>query len=341
MKQEAQEEEVHVSPASYALERSLRRALRNHKRAQKKLKTEPVHDFRVALRRCRSLAEGFSAIDPDPVWRQLRKAAKRIQRGMSDLRDVQVLQNWLKPLQLASGPAGEALASHFEKKERRARKEARTALDSFRRRRWKRWSRRLPARAELIPAGERRLARLVLGQLAKVIDLHERWSKQPMPESWHELRVTVKRFRYMVESFLPEKSEAWSTQLERAQDLLGEGHDLDVLHALLLKLGRKKSLPKTALRQSLRRVDVEARTRRKEYVSLISECAQRNGRGIHIAESTPATVWNRWRAELEALASVNRRGGEELSRSAASRALRAKAPANQYPDRPRRISSAR
>ena len=338
-----QDGEVHVSPASYALERSLRRALRSHKRALKKLKTDPVHDFRVALRRCRSLAEGFSAIDPDPVWRRLRRAARRIQRGMSDLRDVQVLENWLKPLKLISGPAGTALTSHFEKRERRARKEARSSLNSFDRKRWKRWSRRLPARAELIPVSERRLAQLVLGQLASVIDFHERWTRQPIPEIWHELRVTVKRFRYMVESFLPEKSEAWSTQLARTQDLLGEGHDLDVLHDLLLKLGRKKSLPKTAISQSLRRVDSEARKRRNEYVSLISERAHRNGRetGIHVAESAPPAVWNRWRAELEALASVNRQGGEELSRSTARRASRAMARASQYPNRPRRISSAR
>ena len=337
------EDDIHVSAASYALERSLGRALRNHKRALKKLKSDPVHDFRVALRRCRSLAEGFSAIDPDPVWRRLRKAAKRIQRGMSDLRDVQVLQNWLKPLKLVSGPAGKALASHFEKKERVARKEARTALNSFHRKRWKRWSRRLPARAELIPVSERRLAQLVLEQLNRVVELHQQWSKQPNAENWHELRVTVKRFRYMVESFLPEKSEAWSTQLEQAQDLLGEGHDLDVLHALLLKLGRKKSLRKTNVTQSLRRVDAEARKRRKEYVLLISEAAQRNGTEtrIHVAESSPPAIWNRWRAELEALASVNRRGGEELSSSTTRRALRARAPANQYPDRPGRISSAR
>src|SRR5947209_6913474 len=73
-----QNDEVRVSPASQALERSIRRALRNHKRAQKKLKTDPVHDFRVALRRCRSLAEGFSAIDPGHRSpRALDEAAKR------------------------------------------------------------------------------------------------------------------------------------------------------------------------------------------------------------------------------------------------------------------------
>ncbi len=339
-----QNDEVRVSPASQALERSIRRALRNHKRAQKKLKTDPVHDFRVALRRCRSLAEGFSAIDPDPVWRRLRKASKGVQRGMSDLRDVQVLEHWLKPLRLTSGPAGQALASHFKKRERRAKKEARSSLKSFPRKRWKRWSRRLPARAELIPVNERRLAQLVLEQLTRVIDLHERWTKQPSAETWHELRVTVKRFRYMVESFLPQKSESWSAELERTQDLLGEGHDLDVLHDLLLKLARKNFLPKTAVSQFLRRVDSAAQKRRKEYVSLICKPGHRNGQdsGIHQAENASAAMlWGHWQTELNELASINRQGGEESSRSAPRRALRARARANQYPHRPRRISSAR
>ena len=30
---------------------------------------EPVHDLRVALRRCRSLADGMRFIDPDPSWK--------------------------------------------------------------------------------------------------------------------------------------------------------------------------------------------------------------------------------------------------------------------------------
>jgi CHAD domain-containing protein len=338
------QDDVHVSPASQALERSIRRALRNQKRAQKKLKPGPVHDFRVALRRCRSLAEGFSAIDPDPAWRRLRKASKRLQSGLSDLRDVQVLENWLKPLRLTAGLAGKALASHFNKQERRAKREARSSLKSFPRKRWKRWLRRLPVRAELIPVNERRLAQLVLEQLTRVIDLHGRWTKQPSAETWHELRVTVKRFRYMVESFLPEKSEAWSAELERAQDLLGEGHDLDVLHDLLVKLSRKKSLPKTTVSQFLRRVDRAAQNRRKEYVSLVSTPPHRNGRGSsadYTPSPSPQMLWDRRRSELAGMASINRQGGEESSRSAPRRALRVRARASRYPDRPRRISSAK
>ena len=337
-------DDVRISSTSRALERSLQRALRNHKRALRKLKTNPVHDFRVALRRCRSLAEGLSAIDSDPVWGRLRKAAKRQQRALSDLRDAQVLTNWLKPLRLARGPVGRALASYFKKHERRARREAERSLKTFPRKRWKCWLRRLPAGTELICVNQSRQAQLVLEQLVRIIDLHERWTKQPSAEIWHDLRVGVKRFRYMVESFLPEESEAWSTEVQKAQDLLGEGHDLDVLHELILKLARKKSLPKTAVSESLRRIEKAAQKRQTEYVSLISQPAHRNGSG---RAGTPAdgagvaNLWDRWRAELNAMASVNGQGGAGSSKSKRKRASHVAARANQYPDRPRQISSTR
>jgi CHAD domain-containing protein len=335
--------EVQVSTTSRALERSLQRALRNHKRARKRLKTEPVHDFRVALRRCRSLAEGLSAIDSDPVWRRLRKAAKRQQSALSDLRDLQVLQNWLKPLRVTKGPVGRALASYFKKHERRARRDAERSLKSFPRKRWKRWLRRLPAGTELIRVSQRRQAELVLEQLTRIIDLHERWTKESSADIWHDLRVSVKRFRYMVESFLPTESEAWSAELQKAQDLLGEGHDLDVLHELVSKLARKKSLPKTAARQSLRRIEAAARKRKAEYLALISQRSHRNGSGASAnspERENEATLWDRWRAELGAVASVNGRGGAGSSRSKHKTTLHVAARANQYPDKPRQISSA-
>jgi CHAD domain-containing protein len=335
-------EEVHVSRASEALNRSLQRALRHQKQARTKLKANPVHDFRVALRRCRTLAEGLSAIDPDPIWRRLRKAAKRLQGGMSDLRDVQVLEGWLKPLRLTSGPAARALGSHFKKEERRAKREARKALKSFPRKRWKRWLRRLPEKAELIPASERRWAQMVLEQLTRVIGLHEAWTKQANALNWHKLRVAVKRFRYMVESFLPQKGEAWGAKLQRAQDLLGEGHDLDVLHELMVKLSRKKRLPKTAVSQFLRRVESEAKKRRQDYVALVSGEPNRNFRDAGATEASASAdiLWNRWRAELTAMARVNRRGAEGSAKSAPTRGLRATARANRYPNTQRRISSA-
>jgi len=39
---------------------------------------DPVHDLRVALRRCRSLADGLMALDPDPDWKAMKKAGRRL-----------------------------------------------------------------------------------------------------------------------------------------------------------------------------------------------------------------------------------------------------------------------
>ena len=45
---------------------------------------------------------------------------------------------------------------------------------------------------------------------------------------YHRLRIAIKRFRYIVENFLPLQHAAWSDDLKQVQDLLGEVHDLDV-----------------------------------------------------------------------------------------------------------------
>jgi exopolyphosphatase/guanosine-5'-triphosphate,3'-diphosphate pyrophosphatase len=53
--------------------------------------------------------------------------------------------------------------------------------------------------------------------------------KTARPEAFHRLRIGLKKFRYVVENFLPEQHQHWSGGLKRVQDALGEIHDLDVL----------------------------------------------------------------------------------------------------------------
>ena len=59
---------------------------------------DPVHDLRVALRRCRSLADGLMALDPDPDWKAMKKAGKRLFQRLGALRDVQVMMEWVEKL---------------------------------------------------------------------------------------------------------------------------------------------------------------------------------------------------------------------------------------------------
>src|SRR3954447_11808241 len=71
------------------------------KNARAGFEADPVHDLRVAIRRCRSIAEGFVVLDPHPAWKRMRKAARPVFQALGDLRDVQVLLEWVDKL---SGP---------------------------------------------------------------------------------------------------------------------------------------------------------------------------------------------------------------------------------------------
>src|SRR5271168_3304127 len=59
---------------------------------------DPVHDLRVAIRRCRSMADGFLSVDPDPEWKQMKKLGKPLFSSLGVLRDAQVMAEWVTRL---------------------------------------------------------------------------------------------------------------------------------------------------------------------------------------------------------------------------------------------------
>jgi CHAD domain-containing protein len=325
-----------VLHASEALEHALGRAVSNQKRART-LDPEAIHKLRVALRRCRSLGEALSTVDSRPVWKRLRKACRKQQEGLSDLRDIQVMSGWVKRLRLTGGNAGAVLGKNFRKQERRAIRKAQASLTSFPRKRWKRWLRRLPDRVESISATEDRWAWLVIEKLDEVTGLHQQWREHANSETWHQLRVTAKRFRYLTESLLPELAHSWSRSMKRVQDLLGEGHDLDVLRDRIQQVARKKSLSKKLLHEWLNRIERAREQKTQGYLDLIYGSAKASA-GVHDNQSDPHTLWNHWRAEIATPSRLNLPAVAEFSRSASSRGSRARARASQDPGRRHRIS---
>jgi CHAD domain-containing protein len=67
---------------------------------------DPVHDLRVALRRCRSMADGLRAMDPDPAWKAMKKAGKSLFQRLGELRDVQIMMEWTEKLYPIPAPVG-------------------------------------------------------------------------------------------------------------------------------------------------------------------------------------------------------------------------------------------
>jgi exopolyphosphatase/guanosine-5'-triphosphate,3'-diphosphate pyrophosphatase len=271
---------------------------------------DPVHDLRVALRRCRSMADGMMAMDPDCDWKAMKKAGKKLFQCLGTLRDVQIMMEWIEKLHPApvedaagapaasgeqktsdsnssqiragrSDPAAQALFEILVKRESEQKHEARAALDKFDRKEWKQWSKALPQRATRIRRGSAVFKHLALERWTAARELHTRALRNRSQVAFHTLRIGIKRFRYIVENFLPVEHKAWSNDLKHMQDLLGEVHDLDVLWATALSC---QVFPEEALRRNWHTRILEERSRRiEEY-----------------RKSTvgPDSLWERWRAGL-------------------------------------------
>ena len=301
-----------------ALSRFLRRVLQEQAAAQDELAADTVHDLRVALRRCRSLAEGFAELDGHREWRQLRKAARRLQRGLAQLRDAQVMAGWVRRLGFtgaAAGAPGSAVAASLRRDERKARRAARKALADVSRKRWKRWRQRLPQRAGRLAENPSAFADLALRRASEAAALERRWRRGGSQLAAHRLRIAVKRFRYTVESFLPEQYAAWGRNLRRMQDCLGEIHDLDVLRGGILQLAKEESFSPQILRTWLRRMERARRERVERYRKAVSANQKSARRGA------PAPVlWDRWSRELYSMAWINPPKSAAASGSEASAA---------------------
>ncbi len=225
---------------------------------------DPVHDLRVALRRCRSMADGLMALDPHPDWKAMKKAGKKLFQSLGELRDVQIMMDWIEKLEPhirtaaptespalpaapdaqpstltgASSnnepnsdhdPAAHALLQILKQRESEQKRQAKAALEQFDRKQWRHWARSLPARAAHIRPGSALFKHLALERWISARELHNRALRNGSAVSWHNLRIGIKRFRYIVENFLPAEHALWSRDLKLMQDALGEVHDLDVL----------------------------------------------------------------------------------------------------------------
>jgi CHAD domain-containing protein len=191
--------------------------------------TDAVHDLRVAIRRCRSVAAAMEEIDPDPAWPEMRKVARKLFRSLGALRDAQVLNEWVKKLAPESDAVRTQLQAAFESNEPKLRENVIRTASKFDPKIWKGLERKLRQRARLVPHGSLAAECLALERFEQAKELHAKALRTEKPRPWHALRIGLKRFRYTVESLLPERYNLWSDNLKRLQDLLGEVHDLDVL----------------------------------------------------------------------------------------------------------------
>jgi exopolyphosphatase/guanosine-5'-triphosphate,3'-diphosphate pyrophosphatase len=272
------------------------------------------------------MADALRAIVPDPNWKKMKKAGKRLFQKLGDLRDTQVMMEWVErldpadagmartspereskgpspassqssqnsgdtkdsaaaqkapPDQEARNQASQALLEILSHREDEQKHEAKVALDEFDRKQWRQWSKFLPQRATRFRPGSSLFKHLALERWTEARELHHCALRNRSQAAFHGLRIGIKRFRYVVENFLPAEHKAWSDQLKQIQDLLGEVHDLDVLWTTALSC----------------RVFPNEDSKKRWHARILEERTKRIERYRHMMTG-PNALWHVWRKAL-------------------------------------------
>lgn len=271
-----------ISKKRAGLDVWMQRALEKAASIEPDWDADEVHDLRVALRRCRTMAEALSEVSAGSGWRKLKKGSRGLFHTLGALRDTQVQRAWVKRL----GPAGDPVRKHMLRllggEEKKQKELAARALDAFDRKEWKKLARKLPAKAEFFPLGSVVFQRLALAKLNEAVELYQQARKRRSAVAWHRLRIGLKEFRYIVENFLPERYEVWAADLKVMQDQLGDVHDLDVLRGRLRKEASR--LDAATLARWIENIATARKARLDEFVA---------------KASGPESPWLVWRAGFQ------------------------------------------
>ncbi len=219
---------------------------------------EALHDFRVGLRRLRSLARAYRVYLKDSISGKLASRLKKAARLTSKARDAEVHLAWIRSkssrvrkgewagvrwvserLEPRSGGAAAGGVKDWAKSFKRLAEVLQKRLSSYRVR--VRRGRPAPTLEFKTAAASLLLehCRDLRGRVAAISRGHR--------EALHDARISAKRLRYLLEPLvcLLEGGEGVLERMRALQDLLGEINDLQALEPILRadRAAAKKELP--------------------------------------------------------------------------------------------------
>jgi CHAD domain-containing protein len=239
---------VRLTPAQGArklLKRRCRALRENARRVRHKPDPERLHDFRVALRKTRTLLT-FSERAGLTVRRPTKSALRELAAASGALRDCEITRQQLAQFWGELDPADEWFVRECEVlldiSERRAAKDLRAILHEHRQ--------ALKARNGVEENREAASARDTLqGALARHLLALLREMEEhslSLAEQLHALRIAVKNLRYTLEVVAGKRDRELLEDLKRVQTHLGVIHDLDHTIDVLQRWLRQRVHPASA-----------------------------------------------------------------------------------------------
>jgi CHAD domain-containing protein len=219
------------------------------------LDPEWLHDYRVALRRSRSILREMKGVFPEREAERFAAGLKRIGEVTSPLRDWQVLLAAFSDYEAAVPevlrPALAPLRVLLEHKAALSHRDLSQYLASPGYRRWmetwRRFLARNPAKRPVAPNAARPVGEVSDRRIWKAYQRFVRAAAaldaESPAESFHALRKKGKSLRYLLETFGPLHGEGTPRRLvaplKKLQEVLGGLQDASVHRAHLLTLGRE------------------------------------------------------------------------------------------------------
>jgi CHAD domain-containing protein len=257
-----------TNPEKVGLPYWMDRVFEVHSKVGGELAVEPLHDLRVALRRCILIAEVMRNLDPGSDWKSLRKTGRRLFNGLGGSRDAHVLAEWIVKLGSPGDPSTSLLLESLKSGNEKEHAAAKDAVKKFDRKQWRVWTRELSSHYRHVAADRPACESLLIEMWNAVMVLHRRAQKSRSRIAYHRLRVGLKKFRYAVENFFPSVYPTWAPDLKFAQDALGEMHDLSVLRQAVIK---DKQVTDEETRSAwLKKLDAEWFARLRQYRAKMS-----------------------------------------------------------------------
>jgi len=203
------------SPEHRGLTHWMERVLKQLDALQTAPDKDAVHDLRVAIRRCRSIGAVMREVDPAPAWHEMRSLPKKLFRKLGELRDTQIMDEWVAEHGAENDKLRVTLHTFFQERQPKLQQEALRLAAKFDDKGWQRLEGKLRKRVRLVPPESLAGQCLAVERLNEAKELHNKALRADKPAAWHALRIGLKKFRYTVESFLPQEYQAWSPNLKQ------------------------------------------------------------------------------------------------------------------------------
>jgi len=240
---------------------------------------KPLHDFRVALRRLRSLLRSLENILSGLRASDLDRRLDDLQDSLGPSRDFDVWLQFLQTKSMARHMTDTPGWTRFLREQDAGQvRHKRLLRGIFRGRDYAALKRDLASFiredlkrvvADADSPSCRRASKQALARALRQMEKRSRIEPDFAPEAIHRLRIACRRARYMAEFFgevLGRPVRELGSELKRLQNTLGDIHDLDVFAGRLR--GSPDSVARTLRTEVIRRRKRKIRKLRKNWYAL-------------------------------------------------------------------------